>query len=384
MMATSVWSSSATAFACASSALPRSKRNSGKSAHGLLQEALQKEAKSRAAALNEGIRLYRETSLPARPKAPPSVWRRGTTKLLDYSTLGGLRSDLPPVLFIPSLINRYYILDLEEKRSFARYLTQLGHHVLVVDWDAPGEEEKRFTVADYVTKRLLPAIEFIHDTTGRPPVLAGYCMGGVLALAAENLAANRVSGLALLATPWDFHAKGVLYPRFSDRHRAHFEEWLSQQKEFSPEYILTLFYLADPWLFYHKFSRLTELSPNGQEFQNFVTLEQWVNDGVPLSIPVAHETLIGWAQDNRLARGGWSIGKQHISGKSVQCPTFIALPTHDHVVPRACGMSLREQLPEATYTEPGAGHVGMIVGKRARRELWQPFHEWVEETSAQT
>src|SRR3546814_15036385 len=72
----------------------------------------------------------------------------------------------------------------------------------------PGDMEQRFDLTAYIA-RLRRALAALHRQAGRPPVLLGYCMGGNLALAAALQAPDDVAALALLATPWDFHAGGA-------------------------------------------------------------------------------------------------------------------------------------------------------------------------------
>ena len=77
---------------------------------------------------------------------PP--WSAGATLLHDYGH-GGDGAAIP-ILLVPSLINRAYILDLSARRSFARWLSANGFR-LFVDRRAPGAVERGFTLADYVT-----------------------------------------------------------------------------------------------------------------------------------------------------------------------------------------------------------------------------------------
>src|ERR1700757_866101 len=129
---------------------------------------------------------------------PPTLWEEQESRLLDYGGTG------PAVLFIPSLINRAYVLDLMEGASMLRWLAAQGMHPYLLDWGWPAEVERHFTLTDYIAGRLERALAVIPG----PVILAGYCMGGLLALAAALRAqgTGKVSGLALLATPWDFHA----------------------------------------------------------------------------------------------------------------------------------------------------------------------------------
>ena len=83
-----------------------------------------------------------------------------------------------------------------------RWLAAHGVHPYLLDWGWPGEVERSFSLTDYIAGRLERAIAAMPG----PVVLAGYCMGGLLALAAALRLPDKVSALALLATPWDFHA----------------------------------------------------------------------------------------------------------------------------------------------------------------------------------
>jgi polyhydroxyalkanoate synthase len=105
-------------------------------------------------------------------------------------------------------------------------------------------------------------------------------MGGLLALALSLRRQRQVACLALLATPWNFHAKGRQSQRF-----ALAADSLARLKgrvgSVSVETIQTLFYLLDPFTSAPKFIRFASLDPDADEARSFVALEDWINDGVP-------------------------------------------------------------------------------------------------------
>lgn len=176
--------------------------------------ALNREIAGRMAAFAEGVNRFAAAPREAAMPALAEVWREGTTRLLHApahaSTHTPAHTSVPatPVILVPSLVNRAYILDLDPDHSLVRYLAGCGFDAYLVDWDAPGETEMSFSIDDYVG-RLERVRDFVRETTGETPVVAGYCMGGNLALALAHRAPQKTRALALLATPWDFHAMPV-------------------------------------------------------------------------------------------------------------------------------------------------------------------------------
>src|SRR5690606_25917063 len=96
---------------------------------------------------------------------------------------------------------------LSARASLMRWLAGQGFRPYLVDWGAPGAEERQFDLTAYVAARLEPALDAALAASGRKPAVIGYCMGGLLALALALRRAPDIAGLACLATPWDFHAE---------------------------------------------------------------------------------------------------------------------------------------------------------------------------------
>ncbi|MDE3015575.1 MAG: alpha/beta hydrolase [Pseudomonadota bacterium] len=355
-----------------------------------LRSALAEEAKNRAADFLSGVLRYMEAPYARDVAEPPCIWKRGNARVLDYGMSRGTwdveRGKSPAtrhaprrvtVLFIPSLINRYYILDIEKERSLLRFLAAQGLRPLVLDWGAPGEFEQPFGCGDYITDILNPAIDFLAGAAGNPIALVGYCMGGNLALAAAQLKPKQVSALALLATPWDFHCKEFKPFVIEKQWLPMIEKTITSRKMLPADIVQSLFYMTDPWVFEQKFRRFAGLAEDSRAMRDFIALEHWVNDGVPMTANVARDCLLGWAQENIVARGAWRVAGKKIDPKKIRIPAFIAMPQSDHVVPLSCAMPLAQMMKNATISRPSSGHVGMMVGSRAKKELWQPLAEWL-------
>lgn len=341
-----------------------------------LNQAVAEEAKNRVESLLKGLLRYGEIPYQRVLKEPPTIWRKGNARLLDYS-LATRHSSLAPILFIPSLINRYYILDLDEERSLLRYIAATGACIFVLDWGKPGEYEKHFSCEDYVTKTILQAIDFVQQTSGKKVNLAGYCMGGVMALAASLLKTQSVNSLSLFATPWNFHCNSFSPFLLHRNWHATIDAMLTKQDTLSAQVIQSLFYWTDPWVFEQKFRRFADID-DPKEIHEFMALEHWVNDGVPMTVAAARECLIGWAQKNQLADGSWQVAGKKIDPTKIKCPVFMAMPENDHIVPKDCAEPLAKSIKHAKIIRPHAGHVSMMVGKHAKRDVWQPFARWLQ------
>lgn len=325
------------------------------------------------AALIEGIAAYRRHDWRRTLTDPPSIWSEGSSRLLDYGSSGGGR----PVLFVPSLINRAYVLDLTEGRSMMRWLAAHGVRPLLLDWGYPDETELRFTLTDYVAGRLERAMTAARDAAGTPPVLAGYCMGGTLAVAAAQRRPSLIGGLALLAAPWDFHAPEPERAIQAARTLPLLEPALAFGQSLPVDVLQSLFALLDPWSVADKYRAFARLPQDSERARLFVALEDWLNDGVPLAAPVARSCLAEWYGENAPARGNWRIAGLPVDPTTIAMPTFVAVPGRDRIVPPESARPLASLIPNATLHQPAAGHIGMAAGARAETALWRPMLEWL-------
>jgi len=337
--------------------------------------ALDAEARRRFARLLDGIISYRRHPQRRDLPEPPAAWAEGTTRLLDYRLSAGDPA-APVLLVVPSLINRAYVLDLTAPTSLLRYCAASGTQPFLVDWGAPGEVERGFSLTDYIL-RLGRALDALRAVVSAPIILVGYCMGGLLALALAQARAADVKALVCLATPWDFHASGAEKARALGATAASLEPVLAGLGELPVDLIQLLFAGVEPLQLLGKFQRFAGLDPASPQAQLFVTLEDWLNDGVALAAPVARECLAGWYGANTPGRGLWRIGGEAVRPEKLDLPTMVVLPEHDRIVPPASAEALLGHLRRVTTLRPASGHIGMVIGNGARNRLWRPLVEWI-------
>jgi polyhydroxyalkanoate synthase len=327
-----------------------------------------KTASEQDSALISGIAAYRAYPYIREMPDPPAIWEESETRLLDYGGSG------PSVLFIPSLINRAYILDLMPEASMLRFCAARGVHPYLLDWGGPGAAERQFTLTDYIAGRLERAIAAIPG----PVILAGYCMGGLLALAAAlRGSAQKITALALLAAPWDFQAEDPAQAKKLSESVALFEPAMRFSGTLPIDVLQTLFTMIDPFGVGEKYRDFAGQDKALLRARRFVAMEDWLADGVPLAAPVARETLGGWYGTNAAANGNWRVAGLPVIPENLNIPSFAAIPGRDRLVPAASALPLAKRLKNARIIEPAAGHIGMIAGTNAQSALWEPFIQWL-------
>ena len=153
---------------------------------------------------------------------------------------------------------------------------------------------------------------------GDRPALVGYCMGGLLTTALAQRRPRDIAGLALLATPWDFHADNAAAARRTAAALAPFEPVLDSWGELPIDAIQALFAMQDPLQVANKFTRFARMDPDSEAARRFVALEDWVNDGVTLPAAVARDCLTGWYGRNDTAKGRWMIAGEVVDPRRLQ------------------------------------------------------------------
>ena len=335
-------------------------------------EAVERAAAARVALLSKGIERF--LSCPYERIEEPStvLWQEGSSRLLDYGSEGEAT-----ILLVPSLINRAYIFDLSAGRSMARVLAGQGIATAMMDWGEPGDAERELDVEDYVTQRLLKAVQYLFDRYHRPVTLVGYCMGGMMSLAAAQLAPEQVAGIALLTTPWDFHAAEVKRLPETMAFRPFFEGLFTRHPHVSGQLVHQLLYMLDPWSVHEKYRRFAALPEGSEQEYTFLQREHWLHDNVALTRKVAQTCFVRWALDNETMRGTWKVGGQVIAPQNLRLPVFIAHGSYDRLVPRSCTDPLIAAMPHNTLCLPRTGHIGLVAGSAAPRTVWNPLAKWV-------
>ncbi|MCW3780392.1 PHA/PHB synthase family protein [Defluviimonas salinarum] len=112
------------------------------------------------------------------------VYRNELIELIQYTPVTP-KVRAVPILIVPPCVNKFYIFDINEKKSMIRYLLEKGNSVFIISWRNAGPETRDYDWNDYITRGVMSAMDATADIAKAEKLdLLSWCNGGTLLLAA--------------------------------------------------------------------------------------------------------------------------------------------------------------------------------------------------------
>ena len=119
-----------------------------------------------------------------------------------------------PLLIVPPVINKFYVMDLAPGRSMVEYLVGRGLQVFMISWRNPDARDAKWDLDTY-GQAILDAMDASARITGsEQTALIGSCSGGIIAaMVAAHLAhvgqQDRIAAFTLMVTVLDQARAGL-------------------------------------------------------------------------------------------------------------------------------------------------------------------------------
>ena len=284
-------------------------------------------------------------------------------QLIQYSPSTDKVMTTPLVIF-PPWINRFYILDLNEKKSFVRWAVEQGVTVFMVSWKSADASMKDIIWDDYVRAQM-NAIDTIRERLDVPSVHAiGYCVAGTtlaatLALLHRRGEESKVRSATFFTAQVDFEKAGELL-NFVD------DQQLGTIKALSPDGYLDGRYMAATF----NLLRGTDLIWNyvvnnyllGEDYPAFDLLN-WNGDVTNLPARWHQQYLRDLYRDNRLVEAdALEVDGTPINLGLVKTPTYVQAGKEDHIAPAESVWRIREHFTgPLKFVLAGSGHIAGVV-----------------------
>lgn len=326
-------------------------------------------------------RLLSRMSLPVGTTPSDVVHSENKLRVLRYRPRPEGIAHPTPVLIVPSLINRHYVLDLLPGKSFVEALVKLGHDVFMMFWGTPGDED-RYLTFDAVTDRYIGrAVRKAAALAGSEQVhLLGYCLGGTLAAIYAAAHPEEIASFAALAAPIDFHDSGLL------------SLW-TQTKSFEVGALISAFgnipwplmqasfHLLKPTMNLQKAIQVIEKIADDEFLDRFFAIETWGNDNVSIPGEFYRRYIEELYRGNALVRDQFTLSGRPVRLANISCPTLAITFGHDHIVPPESAAILLELISarDKQRIHVSGGHVGAVISRKGAETLWPQIARFFQE-----
>ena len=316
------------------------------------------------------------------------VFETDLFQLIQYTPTTDKVMEIPLVIF-PPWINRFYILDLNPKKSFVRWAVEQGITVFMVSWKSADASMKDIEWDDYVRAQIA-AIDHVRERLAVPHVNAiGYCVAGTtlaatLAILSARGEAERVNSATFFTAQVDFEEAGDLLNFVDDTQLATIET-LTPEGYLDGRYMAATFNLL----------RGTDLIWNyvvnnymlGEDYPAFDLL-YWNGDTTNLPAKWHRSYLRDLYRDNLLVKPGeLSVDGTPIDLTQVHTPTYIQAGREDHIAPAKSVWRITDHFRGPTrYVLAGSGHIAGVVNppEAQKYQYWlndddpRSFEEFVD------
>jgi polyhydroxyalkanoate synthase subunit PhaC len=310
------------------------------------------------------------------------VFQNDTFQLIQYAPATDKVFEIP-LLIVPPWINKFYILDLNPKKSFVRWATEQGFTVFVVSWVNPDENHGHKTFADYMRDGFLAALNQVQTATGSEKVnVIGYCVGGSLVAAGLGYMAakgdNRVNAVTFFAAQVDFEKAGDLRV-FIDKEQIEWAEGRMKDKGY-----LAGRHLADAFNLLRSNDLIWSYVVNnymlGKDPMPFDLLF-WNSDSTRMPAGVHSQYLRECYLNNRLAQAQMTLDGVRIDLKKVKLPIYNLAAREDHIAPLPSVFRLDQNFGGDTrLVVAGSGHIAGVVNPPEA----QKYQYWTNDKGAPT
>jgi polyhydroxyalkanoate synthase len=284
-----------------------------------------------------------------------------------------------PILLVPSLINRWYVMDLRPGASLVEALVGAGIDVWLLDWGTP-EAEDRYLDWDAVLARLGRASRRVLRETGATQhALLGYCMGGTLTAIYTAQHAEAIKALVTLAAPIDFAQGGMLRtmvdPRWFDA------DAVADAGNVAPSQMQAGFTALRPTLELAKQVAMPEVALDPRARESFLALETWASDNIAFPAAAYRRYIGDLYQRNELVAGTHRVAHREVKLAAITCPVLAITATRDQICPPPAATALLDLVgsTDTSQLEVQGGHVGAVVGSRAAREMYPALASWLRQ-----
>jgi polyhydroxyalkanoate synthase len=312
------------------------------------------------------------------------VWALNKAKLYRYVPIvPEEKRHAIPLLLVFAIMNRPHVLDLRPGHSFVEYMLKHGYDLYLLDWGAPGPEDRNLTFDDYTLEYLPRAIRKLQRVAGLKTFnMLGWCLGALISTMYSSLRPNDgLKSLILLTAPLDF----------TDRTAGGFARWTSSPA-FIPEKLVDRFgnvpgevidygakALKPVENFIGNYLNLWENIENPKVVEAWHSMNTWVRDTIPMAGGTYRQLINDFYKHNRLMEGTLVLRGERVDLAKLTASVLNVIAEADHITPpcQSEGVMTKIGSTDKTLFRVRGGHIGIMAGSGAEKNTWPQIEQWL-------
>lgn len=334
----------------------------------------------------ENLGRIREQDIQGGASPKEEVYREDNLVLYRFTPM----VDQPfrvPILIVYALVNRPYMVDLQEDRSLVRNLLKLGMDVYLIDWGYPARADRWLTLDDYINGYINNCVDAVRERHGGGPInIMSICQGGTFSLCYTALHPTKVKNLITMVTPVDFHVKEGFANLWAGCDAGtpgmNFDALVDAFGNIPGEFMNLGFLMMKPFqLGVGKYIEMIDILDDKEKLRNFLRMEEWIFDSPDQAGEAYRQFMKDFYQGNKLIKGEVKIGGKPVDLSTIRVPVLNVYAEEDHLVPPRSSIALERYIGSTDYTLRSfpVGHIGMYVSGKVQRDLPPTIAQWLKE-----
>lgn len=332
----------------------------------------------------EGIKnmlSIEEVNVEAAPKE--LVYEEDKMKVYHYIPTTKKTICPVPTLITYALVNRQYMMDLQQDRSVICNWLEQGLDIYIIDWGYPDKTDKYLSMEDYIDGYMNTAVDLVRKRSGREQInLLGVCQGGTFSVIYSALYPEKIKNLVTMVAPIDFHITDGLLNVWSKHING---DLLVDAYGAIPGDLLNIgFLMLRPFqLMLGKYVGFMENLDNPDLLRDFLRMEKWIFDSPSQAGATFRRFIKDFYKENLLIQNKFELGGRLVDLKNITMPLLNVFAEKDHLVPPSSSKPLNEAVgskDKETLSFP-VGHIGIYVSSKSQKEVAPAIAKWLLERS---
>lgn len=284
-----------------------------------------------------------------------------------------------PLLVVYALINKSYILDLQDDKSWIKNLISQGFDVYLIDWKPPTSNDKYVNFDDYVNDFIDDCVDIIRNKNSIEKItLHGYCMGANMSVMYTTFYQHKIRNLVTLAPVIDSSKDTTVIGNFGRNMAA--DKIMDSLGNMPPQLLNTCFSALKPFKQgMNKYYALLEHIDDTKFVENFLRVEKWLYDIPPITGEVFKQWINDIYKNNLLIKNELKLGNKIVDLSKIHIPLLNIVAEEDHLVSPQCSTALNNLVSSADnrLMKFPTGHVGLIASSYSQLNVLPRIGKWL-------